>query len=113
MVDQLITATAGISLAEGNRILKESKKGKLPLVDKEGRLVSLMSRSDLLKNKDFPLASKNKEKQLLVGAAISTRDEDKERLNELVDAGVDVIVIDASQGDSIYQYQMIDYIKKK
>ena len=113
MVDLLITATAGISLAEGNKILKESKKGKLPLVDKEGRLVSLMSRSDLLKNKDFPLASKNREKQLLVGAAISTRDEDKERLSELVDAGVDVIVIDASQGDSIYQHHMIDYIKKK
>jgi len=65
MVDQLITATAGISLAEGNKILKESKKGKLPLVDKDGRLVSLMSRSDLLKNKDFPLASKNREKQLI------------------------------------------------
>ena len=112
MVDQLITATAGISLAEGNKILKESRKGKLPLVDKDGRLVSLMSRSDLLKNKDFPLASKNKEKQLLVGAALSTRDEDKERLKELVDAGVDVIVIDASQGDSIYQHHMIDYIKK-
>jgi IMP dehydrogenase len=113
MVDQLITATAGISLAEGNKILKDSKKGKLPLVDKDGRLVSLMSRSDLLKNKDFPLASKNREKQLLVGAAISTRDEDKERLNELVNAGVDVIVIDASQGDSIYQHRMIEYIKKK
>ena len=112
MVDQLITATAGISLMEGNKILKESRKGKLPLVDKNGRLVSLMSRSDLLKNKDFPLASKNKEKQLLVGAAISTRDEDKERLKELVDAGVDVVVIDASQGDSIYQYNMIEYIKK-
>src|SRR3972149_55375 len=73
MTTQLITAPTGISLSEGNKILKESKKGKLPLVDKQGRLVSLLSRTDLLKNEDFPCASKNKDKQLLVGAALSTR----------------------------------------
>ncbi len=112
MTTRLITAPTGISLAEGNKILKESKKGKLPLVDKQGRLVSLMSRTDLLKNDDFPFSSKNKEKQLLVGAALSTREEDKERLAELVKAGVDVIVIDSSQGDSVFQINTIKYIKK-
>ena len=112
MTTQLITAPAGISLSEGNKILKESKKGKLPLVDKQGRLVSLLSRTDLLKNEDFPFASKNKDKQLLVGAALSTREEDKERLAELAKADVDVIVIDASQGDSIFQINTIKYIKK-
>lgn len=112
MTTQMITAPAGISLSEGNRILKESKKGKLPLVNKQGRLVSLLSRTDLLKNEDFPFASKNKDKQLLVGAALSTREEDKERLAELAKADVDVIVIDASQGDSIFQINTIKYIKK-
>ncbi len=112
MVTQLVTAPAGITLSEGNKMLRESKKGKLPLIDKEGRLVTLMSRTDLLKNEDFPFASKSKEKQLLVGAAISTRDEDKERLKELINAGVDIIVIDSSQGDSIYQQNLIKYIKK-
>ncbi|HLG31390.1 MAG TPA: IMP dehydrogenase, partial [Candidatus Brocadiales bacterium] len=112
MTTELVTAPAGMTLADGNRILKESKKGKLPIVDKQGRLVSLMSRTDLRKNEDFPLASKNKDKQLLVGAALSTRDEDKERLLALAKAGVDIIIIDSSQGDSTYQLNMIKYIKK-
>lgn len=113
MTKDLITAKAGVTLAKGNKILKESKKGKLPIVDEEGRLVSLMSRNDLLKNKDYPAASKNKDKQLLVGASISTREEDKERLAELIKAGTDVIVIDSSQGNSVYQLELIKHIKNK
>ncbi|GJQ48791.1 MAG: IMP dehydrogenase [Candidatus Kuenenia stuttgartiensis] len=112
MTRQLVTASSGISLSDGNKILKESKKGKLPLIDKQGRLVSLMSRTDLLKNEDFPFSSKDKGKQLLVGAALSTREEDRERLAELATAGVDVVVIDSSQGDTIFQIDMVRYVKK-
>jgi IMP dehydrogenase len=113
MSTNLVTAHEGVSLSEANKILRKSKKGKLPVVDKNFHLVSLVSRNDLVKNRDFPDASKDSSKQLLVGASVSTRDEDKERIDELFKAGVNVIVIDAAQGNSIYQENTIKYIKGK
>ena len=113
MTTDLLTAHKNISLSEANDVLRESKKGKLPIVDDKGYLVSLMSRNDLLKNREFPNASKDKNKQLLVGASISTHTESYERLDLLVKAGVNVIVIDSAQGNSLYQVEMIKYIKSK
>ncbi len=111
MSTDLNTGPAGITLQEANGLLRGSKKGKLPIVDPEGRLVSLVCRRDLLKNRDYPLASKDDRKQLRVGAAVSTRDADRERVAALVGAGVDVIVIDAAQGDSVYEASMLRWIK--
>merc|ERR1712187_927254 len=95
------------------KILTDSKKGKIPLLSADGRLIALVSRTDLKKNADFPLATKDKNKNLMVAASVGTRPVDKDRVRALVAAGVDAIVVDSSQGDSMYQREMIKWMKSE
>ena len=96
------------SLQEANAVLMESKKGKLPIINLAGELTALISRSDLLKHRDYPNATRDVEsKRLMVGATIGTREYDRERMHALAEAGVNVVVLDSSQGDSTFQYAMV------
>merc|ERR1719198_1290781 len=112
-IEALVTASEGVDLPEANQKLIESKKAKLPIITGDQRLVALVARKDLQKQTEFPLATKDKNKSLLVAAAIGTRPGDKERARALVCAGVDAIVIDSSQGDSVFQHEMVRSIKQK
>jgi IMP dehydrogenase len=109
----LVVAEEGINLQEANKILHTSKKGKLPIVTKANRLVALMARTDLKKNANFPLATKDARKSLLVGAAVGTRPSDRDRVRALVAACVDVICVDSSQGDSMFQHEFVKWMKQE
>ncbi|CAI4244720.1 ADQ_G0000880.mRNA.1.CDS.1 [Saccharomyces cerevisiae] len=113
MTKNPVTGAQGITLSEGNEILKKIKKGRLLVVDEKGNLVSMLSRTDLMKNQNYPLASKSANtKQLLCGASIGTMDADKERLRLLVKAGLDVVILDSSQGNSIFELNMLKWVKE-
>ena len=110
--DKLICAPEGVTLKEANDILWDRKLNALPVVSKDGRLVSFVFRKDYDSHKGNPLELLDSQKRYVVGAGINTRDYE-ERVPALVDAGVDVLVIDSSEGYSEWQARTLKWIRDR
>ena len=111
--ENLVTAPKGISLPDATGILMRSKVEKLPVVDEQGRLVGLITYKDLMKIKDNPTASKDSKGRLLVGAAVGVKSDTIERVEMLVGAGADIIVVDTAHGHSAGVLKVIADVCKK
>ena len=110
--ERLITAAPGITLEEAKEIFRKHKVEKLPIVDAEGKLRGLITIKDLEKREKYPNAAKDEFGRLLVGAAVGTAPETLDRVAALVDAGVDLIVVDTAHGHSKRVLDTVKEIKK-
>ena len=107
----LITAPVGISHEDATLILRQHKRERLPIIDGEGRLAGLITVKDFVKSEQFPHASKDGEGRLLVGAAVGYFGEAWERATTLIEAGVDVLVVDTAHGHARLLLDMVARLK--
>jgi len=111
--DRLVVHEGEISPEEAERIMVERKIKKLPLVDREGRLLGLVTARDLVKQRRLPFATRDEQGRLRVGAAIGATGDYLERAGELIKAGVDVLVIDIAHGHSVVMDRAIGEVRKR
>ena len=110
-IDKLVTAPEGTSLKEANDIIWDNKINQLPIVDNNGKLVGLVFRKDYEFHKANPNELLDKEKKLIVGAGINTRDYE-ERIPALIEAGADCLCLDSSDGFSVWQEKALKWSKE-
>lgn len=110
--ENLVTAPEGTTLDEAKKILAHHRIEKLPLVDEHGRLRGLITIKDIEKARKFPNAAKDSNGRLLVAAAVSVGDGTMERVEALVQARVDVVVVDTAHGHSAGVLNTIRRIKE-
>lgn len=110
---KMITAPVGTTLEEAEVILQKHRIEKLPVVDKHGKLKGLITFKDIQKKKRYPYACKDKLGRLRVGAAVGVTSDTLERVGALVQAGVDVVVVDTAHGHSRGVLEMVKRIKSK
>ena len=110
-ISSMYYAKEGIDLSEANNIIWKYKLNSLPILNSEGRLSSFVFRKDYESNKENPFELLDDKKRYLVGAGINTRDY-KERIPALIKSGVDVLCIDSSDGFSIWQKDVIEFVKE-
>lgn len=110
--ENLITAREGTTLEEAEKLLQQHKVEKLPIVDKDMRLVGLITFKDIEKKMNFPNACKDDMGRLRVGAAVGVTPDTMDRVDALVDSGVDVITVDTAHGHSQGVLDMVSKIKE-
>ncbi|MBQ7614229.1 MAG: IMP dehydrogenase [Butyrivibrio sp.] len=111
--ENLITAKAGITLEEAKSILAQSKKEKLPIVDDDYNLVGLITIKDIEKTIKYPLSAKDDQGRLLCGAGVGISANCLDRVAALVEAKVDVVVLDSAHGHSENVLKCLRMIKEK
>ncbi|WLR41894.1 IMP dehydrogenase [Bacillus carboniphilus] len=111
--ENLVTASVGTTLEEAERILQTYKIEKLPLVDEHGILKGLITIKDIEKVIEFPNSAKDEYGRLLIGAAVGVTSDTMIRVEKLVEAGVDVIVVDTAHGHSIGVINMVRSIREE
>jgi len=110
--DNLVTAPSGTSMQKAEKILEQYKIEKLPIVDKKGKLIGLITFRDIIHVKSHPNACKDQFGRLLVGAAVGITADTLERVEALKQAGVDVITLDSAHGHSKGVIDMVRTVKK-
>jgi len=105
------TASPETSLKEAERLLHEYRVEKLPLVDGNGKVAGLVTLKDIMKITQFPKATKDSKGRLSVGAAVGVRDKEMRRVEAVLEAGADCIVVDIAHGDSHLELEMIRNIR--
>jgi IMP dehydrogenase len=108
----LITAPVGVSREDALGLLASNKVEKLPLVDSAGRLTGLITVKDFTKSEAFPMATKDAHGRLVVGAAVGVGEDSYKRALALVDAGVDLVVVDTAHGHSRAVVAMVARLKR-
>jgi IMP dehydrogenase len=111
--ERLVTHTGIPDLATAEDVMRRHKVKKLPLVDKDGTLLGLITARDLVVQRRLPFATRDEQGRLRVGAAIGAKGDYLERAGELIRAGVDVIVIDIAHGHSVVMARAIEAFRKR
>ncbi|WPM32622.1 IMP dehydrogenase [Hydrogenobacter sp. T-2] len=109
--EKLVVAQERVTLEEAAEILQKHRVEKLPIVDKEGKLVGLITIKDITKRKKYPNACKDEFGRLRVGAAVGTGPDTMERVSALVSVGADVIAVDTAHGHSKRVIETVEKIK--
>ena len=110
--EKLVTAPVGTTLEDAEKILQQYKIEKLPIVDQSGMLKGLITIKDIEKVIEFPIAAKDEQGRLLAGAAVGVTSDTMKRVEQLVKAHVDVIVIDTAHGHSAGVLNMVSQIRE-